>query len=271
MRGVALGALVAVALGPGAAQRQQQPPTARSNWPCGGRVDPSYFQIAEASGGDLLMLAPWEIADSAALLQASSKHPHTIFRLGGTINPGAHEFRVPIDPAVESVMFSISVQCLQTAEVLDPSGQPPSGEGVTDLSNVAERVVIVNRPAAGTWTIRAAGSGVAGVMVTARTAVSLANVEFAAVGSDRFRPVPVAGVDNIVRIAVAGRPARVEGAMVNAAAKEIAPLTFAPGDAPGVYVSRFTPGSEPFRVLIRGSDSGGGRFQRVHAPLLTAR
>jgi hypothetical protein len=267
---VVAGALLTLPSAAPAARQQQQAPAARSNWPCGGRLDPSYFQIAEGTGGDLLMLAPWEIGDSAALLQASTRHPQTIFRLGGTINPGTHEFRVPIDPSVESVMFAISVQCLQTAEVVGPSGERPSGDGVTDLSNfVAERMVIVNRPAAGVWTVRAAGSGVAGVMVKARSALSVVDVQFAPAGSDRFTRVPSAGVENVVRIVVQGRTSRFEAAIVNAASKDIAPLALQAGND-GTWLARFTPGTVAFRVAIRGTDADGAPFQRVHAPLLTA-
>jgi hypothetical protein len=256
----------------GASRDQRQSPSSRSNWPCGARIDPSYFQIAEATGGRMFLLAPWEIADSAAVIQASDRHAQTIFRLAGTINPGTHEFRVPIDSSVESVVFSISVQCLRTTEVLQPSGEPASGEGVTDFSTfVAERMVVVTRPAAGVWAVRAAGSGLAGVMVQARSTLALTDVEFAAAGSDRFSRVPAAAVENAVRIAVAGRPSRVEAAIVNAASKEIAPLPLTPGDGEGAYVGRFTPGPDAFRVLIRGTDAGGMAFQRVHAPLLTAR
>ena len=53
--------------GPSTAEGQQRP-AARADWPCGGRVDPSYFHLAEGTGGQLLLLAPSEIADSATWL-----------------------------------------------------------------------------------------------------------------------------------------------------------------------------------------------------------
>ena len=106
---------------------RQQTSSTRAGWPCGARLDPSYFQVTEGSGGHLLLLAPGEIGDAAALLTEFDKHRQTIFRLAGTINPGVHEFRVPIDSSVESVLFSISVQCLQTADVARPSGVPLAG------------------------------------------------------------------------------------------------------------------------------------------------
>ena len=269
---VTIGLLAAAALAvPHSTAAQEQTSKTRAGWPCGARLDPSYFQVTEGSGGHLLLLAPAEIGDSGALLTALRNHRETIFRLAGTINPGVHEFRVPIDSAVESVVFSISVQCLQTAGVSRPSGAPlAGGDGVTDLSNFqAERMLIVQRPEAGVWTMRASGSGVAGVMVQARSALAIDDLQFAAVGSTAFTRVPMAGVENVVRINISGRATEVQASIVNAALRRIAPLTLTAGDTDGLYESRFTPGTLGFRVMIEGKDGNGVPFQRVHAPLFT--
>jgi hypothetical protein len=234
---------------------QQQESKARTGWPCGGRLDPAYFDVTEGTGGQLLLLAPGELGGAASLLMAFDEHRQTIFRLAGAINPGVHEFRVPIDASVESVMFSISVQCLQTADVTSPSGAAAGGEGVTDLSNFsAQRVVIVPRPATGVWTIRVSGSGVAGIMVQARSALALTHVDF---------------IENIVSIGLRGRASEVEASLVNASFRRIAPLPLKPGDTENTFVSRFTPPAAGFRVLVEGKDANGLPFQRVHAPLLT--
>jgi hypothetical protein len=248
---------------------QEQTSRGRPGWPCGGRLDPSYLDASEATGGHLLMLAPSEV-DGGLLLAALDQHPETIFRLAGPMNPGVHEFRIPIDPSVESVVFSISVQCLQTADIARPSGAPlVAGEGVTDLSNFrAVRTVIVNRPEAGVWTMRAAGTGVSIVMVKARSALAIGDVEFAAVGSAAFTPLPLPGVENVVRFAITGGATEVRASIVNAAFRRIAALTRIAG-APEdylLYVARFTPGSQRFRVMIEGK-TDGVPFQRVHAPL----
>jgi hypothetical protein len=250
----------------------QQQRSTSANWPCGARIDPSYFHLAEATGGQLLLLAPSEIASSADLSIANTRHPETIFRLAGTINPGVHEFRVPIDGSVEIAMFSISVQCLQTAEVVRPSGAPASGTGVVDLSNfVATRMVTVEKPEAGTWTVRASGSGVAGVAVKARSEIHITSVEFAPRGSTAFTNVPSTGVENTVRIRVRGRLGHLEGALIDAAAKPIGPLPLESAGDDGVYRSRFAPGADGFRVMITGTADDGSPVQRVYAPLLTAR
>jgi hypothetical protein len=248
---------------------QQQSSSSRTGWPCGGRLDPAYFDVAEATGGQLLLLAPGELGGAAPMLIAFNEHRQTIFRLAGTIKPGVHEFRVPIDASVESVVFSISVQCLQTAEITSPSGAPAGGEGVTDLSNfIAQRMVIVPRPAPGVWTIRASGRGVAGVTVQARSALGLAEAEFAAGDGAEFTSVPVPGVESIVRIGLSAPAGQIQASLVNAAFRRIAPLKLTPGRTENTFVSRFTPPADAFRVMVEGKDANGLPFQRVHAPLM---
>ena len=251
---------------------QQQSSTTRAGWPCGARVDPTYFQMAEGTGGHLLLLAPEEIGDSAALLTAFDSHRQTIFRLAGSLNPGVHEFQVPIDSTVDSAVFSISVQCLQVAEVIPPSGGFANREAVTDLSNFrAERMVIVTQPERGVWTLRVSGSGIGGIVVQARSAIGIGRVEFAAAQSAGFVARPSPGVENTVRVRVSGDVTDITASIVNGALKRIAPLPRQPGDTGEVYLSRFTPGAEAFRLLVVGKDSEGLAFQRMSAALISSR
>ena len=250
---------------------QQQSSTPRAGWPCGAHLDTSYFQVAEGTGGHLVLLAPEEIGDSAALLTAFGSHSQTIFRLAGSMNPGVHEFQVPIDSTVESAVFSISVQCLQVADVIPPSGGFASREGVTDLSNFrAERMVIVTRPERGVWTLRVSGSGIGGIVVQARSAIGIGRVEFTSAQSTGFAATPSAGVENAVRVRMSGDVTDVQASIVNGALKRIATLPREAGETAEWYVSHFTPGVEGFRLLIVGKDTEGLAFQRMSAPLMTA-
>jgi hypothetical protein len=252
------------------AQQQRYP---RADWPCGGRLDPSYFQVAEGSGGHLLLLAPHEIGDSASLLTAFSDHPQTIFRLAGSATPGVHELNVPIDSSVDSVLFSISIQCLQMAEVVAPSGAPiVAGENVTDLSNFrAQRMVIIRRPQPGVWSVRLAGSGVSAVVAQARTAIGIGEVEFAPSASDTFSRIPSAGIENRVRIRMSGDVDGLEASLVNGEWSQTIRLPLVHDEAARTYVSRFTPGSASFRLSVSGKDANGFVVQRTHAPLLMPR
>jgi hypothetical protein len=250
------------------ARQQQQPSNPRAGWPCGARIDTSYFQVAEGSGGHLLLLGPEEIGDSATLLMAFGSHPQTIFRLAGALTTGVHELRVPIDQSVESVLFSISVQCLQVAHVLRPAGSVAVGDDVTDLASFrAERMVIVKRPEPGIWTLRVSGSGVSGVVVQARSAIGITHVQFAPAGTTAFKAVPTPGVENIVRIEMSGKVAGIQASLIGGESRRIAELPIAAGETEGSYLSRFTPGAEGFRILVAGKDADGSAFQRVHAPL----
>ena len=188
------------------------------------------------------------------------------------MNPGLHEFQVPIDSTVESAVFSISVQCLQVADVIPPSGGFANREAVTDWSNFrAERMVIVTRPERGVWTLRVSGSGIGGIVVQARSAIGIGRAEFAPPQSITFGAIPSAGVENVVRVRVSGDVTDVQASMVNGGLKRIALLPREAGDTAELYVSRFTPGAEGFRLLLVGKDSEGLPFQRMSAPLITPR
>jgi hypothetical protein len=263
-------AIVAIlaASAPGAAQ--QQTPATRTAWPCGGRLDPSYFRVAEGTGGQLFLVAPDEIADSAPLLTAFNNHPQTIFRLAGTVTPGLHDFQIPIDPSVESVVFSASVQCLDAAYVLQPSGELASGDGVTDVSGFrAQRLVTVRRPQPGIWTVRVAGRGVAGVIVQARSPVGITNLEFAPAQSTTFTALPTFGVENALRMQITGHLPQFQASLVSGVDVPLGSLPVSAGDTEASYVSRFTPSAEGFRVMIVGKDAEGFAVQRMYAPLFT--
>jgi hypothetical protein len=46
-------------------------------------------------------------------------------------------------------------------------------------------------------------------------------------------------------------------------------LPIEPSETEGTYLSRFTPGTEPFRLVMTGNDANGVAFQRMSAPLVT--
>ena len=262
-------AAIAVSAASVLAGAPQQTANTRAAWPCGGRLDPSYFRVAEGTGGHLVLLAPDEIGESAPLLMAFTNHPQTIFRLAGSVTPGLHDFQVPIDPSVESVVFSVSVQCLDAAYVLQPSGALAGGDDVTDLAGFrAERMVIVKRPQPGVWTIRVAGQGVAGVAVQARSPLGVAHVAFAPAQNQTFTALPAFNAENVLRMRVSGQVDQLRASIVSGVDVPLGPLPLSPGDAEGTYLSRFTPSAGGFRVMIVGTHQGFA-VQRMYAPLFT--
>lgn len=261
--------LAATLLAPPSAPWHQVSNT-RAGWPCGAKLDASYFAVAEATGGQVMLTPPDELPKAGVPLAALGEHRQTLFRRLGPMNDGTHEFRVPIDSSVESVAVAMSVQCLQNADVLSPSGARPQGDDATDFTSRAWRVVIVKRPEPGVWTIRVGGSGLVGVTVQGRSAIAM-QVQFGVADSTTLTRSPRPGVENVVTIHIEGAASQVEAWLVDATFERIARLPLEGGPTEGTYLSRLTPSTTPFRVLVEGRDATGASFQRLHAPLFTPR
>ena len=108
-------------------------------------------------------------------------------------------------------------------------------------------------------------------MVQGRSATGISQVQFASGDSTTFTAVPAAGVENVVRIRMSGKASEIRASLVSAEFRRIADLPLEAGETEGFYASRFTPGAQGFRVVVTGKDAEGIAFQRMHAPLLTAR
>ena len=134
---------------------QDQQPNNLPRWPCGGTVDPAYVRTAEATGGAVLLFHPTEVEGVGAEMMASSRHQETVFRAGGQLADGVYEFDVPVDSTIESAYFFVSLQCLQIADIMRPSGD----ELRSDAADVeyhqfeAIRLFTVNEPSPGLWKV----------------------------------------------------------------------------------------------------------------------
>src|SRR5262245_15944677 len=118
-----IGRTAILAVGAVAFLGQDQQPRSQPGWPCVGRPDPTYFSIAEATGGQLFLFDKSEVAESALLSVSSRRYEDTLLRVAGSLIDGRHELPFPIDSAVDDVMFSVSLQCLQSVDIVTPSGQ----------------------------------------------------------------------------------------------------------------------------------------------------
>jgi hypothetical protein len=106
------------------------------------------------------------------------------------------------------------------------------------------------------------------VTVQARSALALAHVEFAQQGSEAFRVIPWAGVQNTIRLRVGGQPADIRASMMSGGFERLGQLALVPGERDGEFFSRFTPDADGFRVLVAGTDANGFAFQRMQATLM---
>lgn len=245
-----------------ARERSTQP-----GWPCAGTVDPVYVRNAEATGGKVMLFHPAEVAGAAAEFSASRRHDETVLRAGGQFAQGVYEFEVPVDSTIESAYFFVSLQCLETATVVRPSGEELS----TDVADVefhrfeAIRLFVIREPTPGIWKVRIAGRGFFSLIVSAKTDLRLVDVTF--LQGD----VPVTGEPQ------RGRPQRLEARLrgivsevgfqfISGSAAPIQSLDLRLEkelDADRTYAAEVTPPDEAFRFAVTGIDANGFRYQRV--------
>jgi hypothetical protein len=261
---------------------QDQQPRSRPGWPCVGKPDPSYFTVAEGSGGQVFLFDPSEVGESSVLMIGAMKHEETVFRAAGTLAEGVHEFSIPLDSTIESAMFSVSLQCLQVVEIVRPSGGElrANDPGVDYRQFQAGRIVTLPKPTPGAWTVRVAGKGMFFLVLQAKTELSLDRVEFVEPGGrpghEGLFPIkggPKRGVTQKLEVELSGDARNPRFRFVSSAAEMIQDVALQPEGGGGEtqsFLGDVTPRAGQFRLVVTGVDSLGFPFQRVHAPLFTA-
>jgi hypothetical protein len=280
VRVIAVVAALALAAGHGAAHAQDQQPRERPGWPCVGRPDPTYFRTAEATGGQVFLFDKSEIGESAALMIAGGRHPETVFRIAGSLAEGVHDFVVPIDSTVESVLISVSLQCLQVADITTPSGSElrANTPGVDYHQFQAGRIVTVTSPPPGAWKVTVSGRGMFFLVVQAKTGLSIDTARFVAPGGRPGHeglfpvkgPVP-AGSSRLLEVGLHGAARSVAFRFVSSQGDELQTLGLTAqeggSDEARTYVGEVAPRAPEYRLQVSGIDARGFPFTRMHAPL----
>ena len=261
---------------------QDQQPRSRPGWPCVGKPDPSYFTVAEGSGGQVFLFDPSEVSESSALMIGAMKHEETVYRAAGTLAEGVHEFSIPVDSAIESAMFSVSLQCLQVVEIVRPSGDElrANDPGVEYHQFQAGRIVTLPNPTPGAWTVRVAGKGMFFLVLQAKSELTLDRVAFVEPGGrpghEGLFPIkgaPRRGVAQKLEVEMSGAFRNPRFRFVTSAAELIQELPLEAQEGSSgeqSFLGDVTPSARQFRLAVSGQDGRGFPFQRVHAPLFTA-
>jgi len=175
-------------------------------------------------------------------------------------------------------MVSVSLQCLQSVEIVTPSGQLLQNTGAGEFHSFrAGRIVTLPKPEAGSWRVRVAGRGMFFLVVQGKSELSLVRVEFVREGGrpghEGLFPThepPRAAIPQTLAIGVSGTISDVRARLVTSAFEQIMPLPLREspsGATDREFVAQVTPPATPFRVVVSGVDALGLPFQRVHAPL----
>jgi hypothetical protein len=242
-------------------------------------ADPTYNQLANATGGQVLRLRPGEMAMAAPVLTAQLAHDEDVFYASGHLGKhGVREFEFQVDAAISSLWVSVSVECRVDISVFMPGGvgmpahDLPPGATQVDLSNL--RALTVNEPTRGRWLVRVRGGGAYAVSVRAKTPLTFDGVEFVRLGGrpgheGYFRiEGPPTSRQQTVRATLRG-PLREATFLFLAEDGEVLKRFRLQRDGQGddhhgpVELPR-----QPFRAAVVGSDATGQHFQRVDPRLL---
>jgi hypothetical protein len=259
-------------------QSSQNPP----GWPCAGArsVDPTYVQLAENTGGEVFLFDRSEAARSLVLMQEGMKHKETVFRASGTLARGYRDFQFPIDTTIESLLFSISLQCAQSVVIYRPSGAEldAAAPGVDDNLYHAGRIVAMSRPEPGVWQVRIVGSGLFFAVVEAKSDLSLHSVQFVKLGGrpghEGYFPMttPVRlNLPQMLSASVSGSGVT-SFRMIDSGGATLQSLALA-ADENGdkeEFQGPVIPSQKDFRIVVDGRDSRGYPYQRIFPRLFHA-
>jgi hypothetical protein len=278
--GLAAGAILA--LFPSLARAQDQQPRERPGWPCVGRADPVYVSSAEATGGQVFLFDKSEIGESGALMLATLHNEETVYRASGSLTEGVHEFTVPLDSTLESAVISVSLQCLQVAEIRTPAGDElrATDPGVDYHQFEAGRIVSLTHPSPGPWKIVVSGRGMFFLVVQGRTSLSIGSARFVAPGGrpghEGLFPIQgriAPGSRRLLEVSLHGAAANVSFQLVSSQGEVLQRLDLRPeeggADDDRTYLGELTPRAREYRLQVLGTDPAGHPFSRMHAPLFS--
>lgn len=256
---------MALAQSPSDVQRPKWQPA----WPCTGKepsFDQAFAKTAEATGGQLFLFDRSEAGRSLVLVTATTRHPETVIRAAGKLEEPYRDFRVPVDPSIDSLLVSVSLQCMQRITIYGPSSaeiQPEQLGGENHWFR-AGRVAMVPKPEPGLWTIRLQGAGPFFLAVQARTSLGLRTVKFAS-------GVPHQGQEDLLTLSLNSSGPNVRFSLVNAAGETLQPLVLQNLEGqPGIFSGSVIPGFRQFRILAEGTDDRGYAFERMDPRLMEA-
>jgi hypothetical protein len=248
-----------------------------------GPIDASYLRVARATGGQPLPLNPAEVGAAAPLI-AASFNAETMVWASAPLTSGGQTITVPVDGVTSRVVFVLSTDgSFDDVTVTDPGGTPvTAGTGVEPFRFGCVRGFAVERPAAGEWTVRAAGAGAYWLVVHARSDLGLDDAAFVEVAGQPAHE----GLFEISGQPVVGRLATLRARVtrehvtdatfdfVSMSGTHVQAIDLSPVTASSTedeYVGEIASLPDvPFRVRVSGRDRTSAAYQRVSRPAFHA-
>jgi hypothetical protein len=248
-------------------------------WPCADArpVDRTYVDTAEATGGQVFLFHPAEVGRSSALIIGTMKHEETLFRAMGSLDRTHRDFPVWVDSTVESVMFSVSLQCKERIIIYDPQSREYRGGEIQEFQ--AGRIVTIPKPEPGAWQVRVMGRGMFFVVAMAKSQLHFMKIEPVYYGGrpahegwfPTKKPLQL-GAEHMLSAEVVGPAYSVNFRLVASDGSSIQELLLNPVDSGEEndwrhFLGPFKPVHPAFRFVAEGRDKQGQVFQRFFPAL----
>lgn len=260
------------------AQDQQQDDRGRG-WPCDRKIDKTYIEITEGSGGQLHMLQPSELSGMSILLESRMKgNEEAIFRASGEMSE-PKKVEIPVDRTIESMTLSAFVQCMGKISIYKPDGSEvlQGTGGMKDHRFISGRILVAAAPEPGIWKIEIEGKGYFSVTAEAKTdlAMDVAFVRYGGrPGHEGYFPLegsPERGKTSMISIELEGTVQKPEFFLLARDGSQIHKLNLkrVEGDDSMMdYLGEVTLDVDKFRVIMLARDTEGNVISRFDPRLL---
>jgi hypothetical protein len=226
-----------------------------------------YIQTATETGGQPFPLSTAEVGKSSRVM-GSPLVPELLLWASGSLE---YSYSIPIDSTVARMMVSGTFDATGGSLTLTaPDGTViREGDRIEDTVLNCGRIVTVDAPASGTWQVRMTPSGRFWLKVNAKSGLSLRTAEFVERGAapepDRFVKIqgePIAGRPATLRVQLSSAIKSPTFQFVSVDSRPLQDLDLQSADT-GEFTGAVALPTEPFRVVVKGSDESGTPVQRV--------
>jgi hypothetical protein len=233
-----------------------------------GPLDRTSVSLATGTGGQPYPLSPEEIAKSPGPMNASFFKQMILWASGER----EHSYLIPVDSTVTGMMLSGTFDGTGGAVTLTaPDGRvvQQDGAGVADNSLNCGRIMVVDRPATGSWQVRVAPTSRFWLTVHARSDLSLMEAEFVEPAAElepgrlvRIQGQPIAGRAATLRVSLAPGIENPTFQLVSVDAQPIRALNLE-DTHDHEFIGVLDPPPGPFRIMVIGRDESGLTVQRI--------
>ena len=238
-------------------------------------VDPTFAQMAEATGGQVFMSNPSDMASAPVVADASfavaDRQATLLLSISGGAGVQASPQSFAVDESIRRLVVTGTFEGTGgTLDVLAPDGNPvAANERTQDARSACARTLVIEGPQQGLWRLTPVPGGPFQLRVTAVSDFMLETAEFVEPGgplthfaSFKIAGQPVVGRPATLSVTATGPPMQsYEFALISEQGRVIEQVTLEERGEQQWEGTVNVP-AEAFRVAVSGKDQSGTPYQR---------